>query len=71
MIVLELGFLAQAHHTQGGRHRAFSWRQDGADEQDFGPFPDPFAKDQLKVSQDRYNGIWQVAHGSPLLSSWN
>src|SRR6185436_386795 len=69
MIVLELGVLAQAQHAQGCRDRAFAGCENGTDEQDFGPLPDPFAKDQLKVSQDSYTGCWQVAHGSPLLSN--
>jgi len=68
MIVLELALLAQAHHPQGGADGANAGGQNRADKQDFGPFPNRFAKGQFKVAQHEYNSLWQVAHGSPFLA---
>src|SRR5262249_8893767 len=69
MEVLELGLLRKAHYPQGSGHSAYSWRQDGADEQDFGPFPDTLAERPFKGPQHLYNNGWQVAHGSVLPGS--
>jgi DNA-binding Lrp family transcriptional regulator len=51
MVLLELGFAAQAHHAQRCRHGAFPWSQDRPKQQDFGPFPDLFTEREFAVAQ--------------------
>ena len=67
MIVLNLWFLAQAHHAQGSGDGADTRCKNGADEQDFGVVPDPLGKDRLELSQHMYNRQWQVPHVTPFL----
>ena len=69
MVVLEVGLTAQAHHAQRRTDRPYAGSQDSTNEQNRGVFPDTSVKGHGEVAQYRYNGLWQVAHGSSLPGS--
>jgi hypothetical protein len=62
IIVLELGFATQAHHTQCHCHGAFAGRQNSSDNQHVGPRSGPFTKCDFKVPQHLYNCGRQVKY---------
>src|SRR5581483_2050321 len=62
MVILELFFIGASHHPQDRSHGSLAWGQDRSYEQHVGPFPDPFAKDCLKLTQHVYNLSWQSQH---------
>jgi hypothetical protein len=70
MVILEVGLVAKAHDPQGGGDGALTRSENGADEQNLGMLPSPFAEDGGKGVQDLYNGTWQVKHISTFLERW-
>ena len=68
MIVLELRFIAQAHHTQDGANGARARVQDRADDEDLDPVPDASAEGLRKGAEDGHNLRWQVKHHDSLSS---
>jgi hypothetical protein len=52
VIVLEVGFVAEAHDTQGGGDGALTGSKDGTDDQDLGMLPGPFPEDGSERVQD-------------------
>ena len=62
MIVLELRFIAQAHHTRDGAKGARARGQDRADEEALDMVPGRGAEAAAERVQDLYNGAWQGQH---------
>ena len=67
MIVLKLPVIGASHDAQDGCHRSFSWSQDRSDQEYLGPFPDGWAENRFKRSQNEYNSLRQIAHLSSFL----
>jgi hypothetical protein len=69
VVGLEVRIVAQAHHPQHCGDGAFARYQNGINQQDLGSFPYSFAQQQLELTKELYNRLWQVTHGRVLTGS--
>ena len=67
MIVLKLLVIGASHDAQDSCRCSFSWGQNRSDQEDLGPFPDGWAENRFKRSQNGYNSLRQMAHLSSFL----